>query len=242
MAWPQSRFTRTVINMKKLILLLVLLTTASYGADYHTPYDPGAVRKTDQALRLDTTNASISNNLDVAGNVGAATVNGVAPLTAAEKTQALVGSSTVNFSAALVTASNGFYQTGGAFKNASGTLEYASYVPTVASSSSVVINFYLPNDVGVFCELNATAQFTPTKQVAGTWHTIFHFTPSSSINGLVQAQSLDLDDSQLILPVWSWGGANTLRLTITNSHTDAIYNLVYHVKIYSRYVINITAP
>jgi hypothetical protein len=64
--------------MKKLIFLLVLLTTASYGADYHSPYDPGAVRKTDQALRLDTTNASISENLDVVGNVGAAKVSATA--------------------------------------------------------------------------------------------------------------------------------------------------------------------
>jgi hypothetical protein len=56
------------------------------------------------ALRLDTTNASISNNLDVAGNVGAATLNGVTPLTAAEKTQALVGSSTVDFAAAAIDA------------------------------------------------------------------------------------------------------------------------------------------
>jgi hypothetical protein len=121
--------------MKKLIFLLVLLTTASYGADYHTPYDPGAARNTLSnvtpatgraalglgtmavatstdyvatsalALRLDTTNASISENLDVTGDVGAATVNGVAPLTAAEKTQALVGSSTVDFAAADIGAS-----------------------------------------------------------------------------------------------------------------------------------------
>lgn len=107
--------------MKKLILLLVLLTTASFGADYHSPYDPGAARSdlnnvtpatgraalelgtmavataTDYvatsslAARVDTINASFTGDIDVAGDVGAATVNGVAPLTAAEKTQALVG-------------------------------------------------------------------------------------------------------------------------------------------------------
>jgi hypothetical protein len=32
--------------MKKLILLLVLLTTTSFGADFHSPYDPGAARST----------------------------------------------------------------------------------------------------------------------------------------------------------------------------------------------------
>lgn len=103
--------------MKKLFTLLLVLIACSVSAIDMGPYDPGAARKSDLgtistkaatdyvatsalALRLDTTNASISENLDVAGNVGAATVNGVAPLTAAEKTQALVGSTTVDFAAA----------------------------------------------------------------------------------------------------------------------------------------------
>lgn len=84
MAWPQSRYIRMGINMNKQLLTIafVLLACVSFAqSNYHSPYDPGAVRKTDQALRLDTTNASISNNLDVAGDVGAATVNGVVPLT-----------------------------------------------------------------------------------------------------------------------------------------------------------------
>lgn len=51
------------------------------------------------ALRIDTGNASFSGDIDVTGDVGAATVNGVAPLTAVERTQALVGSSTVDFAA-----------------------------------------------------------------------------------------------------------------------------------------------
>jgi hypothetical protein len=123
--------------MKKLFTLLLVLITCSVSAIDMGPYDPGAARdslsnvtpatgrtalglgtmavatSTDYvatsalALRLDTTNASISNNLDVAGNVGAATVNGVAPLTAAERTQALVGSSTVGFAAKKIEAYGG---------------------------------------------------------------------------------------------------------------------------------------
>jgi hypothetical protein len=110
--------------MKKLFTLLLVLMACSVSAIDMGPYDPGAARKSDLgtistkadtdyvatsalALRLDTTNASISENLDVAGNVGAATVNGVAPLTAAERTQALVGSSTVGFAAKKIEAYGG---------------------------------------------------------------------------------------------------------------------------------------
>jgi hypothetical protein len=88
--------------MKKLFTLLLVLIACSVSAIDMGPYDPGAARKSDLgtistkadtdyvatsalALRLDTTNASISNNLDVAGDVGAATVNGVAPLTQVER-------------------------------------------------------------------------------------------------------------------------------------------------------------
>lgn len=67
------------MNKKLLTIAFVLLACVSFAqSNYHTPYDPGAVRKTDQALRLDTTNASISNNLDVAGDVGAAKVSAAA--------------------------------------------------------------------------------------------------------------------------------------------------------------------
>lgn len=64
--------------MKKLILLLVLLTTTSFGADFHSPFDPGAVRKTDQAARVDTINASFTGDIDVSGDVGAAKVSAAA--------------------------------------------------------------------------------------------------------------------------------------------------------------------
>lgn len=107
----------------------VLTAVAFGQANQWGPYDPGAARNdlsnvtpatgraalelgtmavataTDYvatsslAARVDTINASFTGSIDVTGDVGAATINGVAPLTAGEKTQALVGSSTVNFSA-----------------------------------------------------------------------------------------------------------------------------------------------
>jgi hypothetical protein len=81
--------------MKKLLTLLLVLIACSVSAIDMGPYDTGAARKSDLgtmaaeaatdyvatsalALRLDTTNASISNNLDVAGDVGAAKVSAAA--------------------------------------------------------------------------------------------------------------------------------------------------------------------
>lgn len=60
------------------------------------------------AARVDTVNASFSGDIDVVGDVGAATVNGVAPLTADEKTQALVGSTTVAHTASGYTSANSY--------------------------------------------------------------------------------------------------------------------------------------
>jgi hypothetical protein len=93
------------------------------------------------ALRLDTTNASISNNLDVAGDVGAATVNGVAPLTAAEKTQALVGSTTVNFLARDVELSANF--------------RVATTTDTLYFRSTHVGNFLITGVISSYFEANA---------------------------------------------------------------------------------------
>jgi hypothetical protein len=90
------------------IAFVLLACVSFAQSNYHTPYDPGAARNTLSnvapatgraalglgtistkaatdyvatsalALRLDTTNASISNNLDVAGDVGAAKVSAAA--------------------------------------------------------------------------------------------------------------------------------------------------------------------
>jgi len=90
------------------IVLVLLACVSFAQSNYHTPYDPGAARNTlsnvtpatgraalglgtmavatstdyvatsSLAERLDTTNASISNNLDVAGDVGAAKVSAAA--------------------------------------------------------------------------------------------------------------------------------------------------------------------
>ena len=116
--------------MKKFLVIFLLIAAICSAASFETKRDYGAARKnfsnvtpatgraalelgtmavataTDYvatsslAARVDTINASFTGDIDVTGDVGAATVNGVAPLTAAEKTQALVGSTTVNFNAA----------------------------------------------------------------------------------------------------------------------------------------------
>jgi hypothetical protein len=97
-------------NMKKLLTLLLVLIACSVSAIDMGPYDTGAARKSDLDLKLNldgtnapTTiqliNASFSGDIDVAGNVGAATVNGVAPLTAASQSQALVGLATIDLAA-----------------------------------------------------------------------------------------------------------------------------------------------
>lgn len=110
--------------MRKLLILLLVLWASTVCAQVQvsSPFDPGAARKdfsnVSRAvglsalgldLRLDTVNASFTGDIDVTGDVGAATVNGVAPLTAAEKTQALVGSSTVDFSAKALTVASFSY-------------------------------------------------------------------------------------------------------------------------------------
>jgi len=93
--------------------------TDATGASVHglgtisTKADTDYVATSALALRLDTVNASFTGDIDVVGDVGAATVNGVAPLTAAEKTQALVGSTTVDFQARTLTTSAISAPTGG---------------------------------------------------------------------------------------------------------------------------------
>lgn len=89
-----NKNTRLIV----IVVFLWALAAVAFGqANQWGPFDPGAVRKTDQAARVDTINASFTGDIDVTGDVGAATVNGVAPLTAEERVRALVGSSTQNF-------------------------------------------------------------------------------------------------------------------------------------------------
>ena len=62
-----------------IVVFLWALTAVAFGqANQWGPYDPGAVRKTDQAARVDTINASFTGSIDVTGNVGAAKVSAAA--------------------------------------------------------------------------------------------------------------------------------------------------------------------
>ena len=78
--------------------------TAVHGlGTISTKADTDYVATSALALRLDTVNASFTGDIDVTGDVGAATINGVAPLTAAEKTQALVGDAAIDHVGAIAT-------------------------------------------------------------------------------------------------------------------------------------------
>lgn len=175
--------------------MLLLVTVASaMGATHSTPFDPGAVRKTDQAARVDTINASFTGDIDVTGDVGATTVNGVAPLTAAEKTQALVGSTTVNFSAASI--------------DVAGAVGKTFTFAGIARGASFTINVTLPSTESRGYEILMTIRHPGDVSIGG-YHSIIHRVASGEITnteGIGAAfASVDLD------------ATHKIRITITHS-------------------------
>jgi hypothetical protein len=139
--------------MKKLILLLVLLTTASYGADYHSPYDPGAARNTLSNVTPATGRAALGLGTISTVNSPVPVANGgTGKTTAAEALAALGGaslngSSTVNFTA----------------KNASftGDIDVAGKVKaTTGTAAAPAYSFVSDPDTGVYHSAANTLAFS----------------------------------------------------------------------------------
>ena len=116
---------------------------------------------------------------------------------------------------------------------ASGTFETSDYFSLTAGASKN-IDLTVLSSVGVACIVEATMQFTTSKQAFGVWHSTFQYNASTGLSGLVQQQTVDLDDSQLLGVAWSQPAANTLRVTFTNNHTATLYDITASIKIISR--------
>ena len=71
-----NKNTRLIV----IVFSIWALTAAAFGqANQRGPYDPGAVRKTDQAARVDTINASFTGDIGVAGRVFGSLGSAAAP-------------------------------------------------------------------------------------------------------------------------------------------------------------------
>jgi hypothetical protein len=148
--------------------------------------------------------ASLNGSSTVAFN--ASTINGVAPLTAAEKTQALVGSSTVNFSAASIDVAGAVGKTftfAGIARNASFTID-VTLPPTAERGYEILMMIRHPGDVSV-----------------GGYHSIVHRAFSGAITnteGIGAAfASVDID------------ATHKIRITLTHS-VDTNYSGVVLVR------------
>lgn len=215
--------------MKRLYLIVLglwLLAACAFGQNGPTPpvyidtdqIVDGAVTaiKTDGSLMLadgsnavdpvELKNASFTGDIDVTGDVGATTVNGVAPLTAAEKTQALVGSSTASFDCASIhftTKESADY----------GHSIHSAYLGVIPAAGSKTMRFTRPSaqDRSYLVSVKIQSRFVSI--VAKSTTMGFLWESDGSISQLASS-SVNL------------GAAGTVDITATNSGTTELHIVV----------------
>jgi|GEM_PF-6032552 len=199
-----------------IVLFLWLLAACAFAGN-----GPAPIIDTDSVSGLGTMSTQAADNVAITGGVASlTTLNGVAPMTAAEKTQALVGLNTIDFAAKSITASAASIIQGGVTAKGAaglGAQSVKAYYNSIANGGATATVVAAPTFTAVIMiNVNGSATANAKLWLSGTVLTveqnamaaIFSNTKDTAghVNMYVEGGNLVLQNN--------WTGAAGCRTTV----------------------------